>query len=98
MNVAYSDEALSDLKDIAVYIAQDNPVAARTHIARIRQRVRAVRDLPWSGRVVPEYERHDLREVLVGTDRVIYQVRDQVVLVLSIQEGHRLLRLTPPSA
>jgi len=40
---------------------------------------------------VPEHaDRHDLREVLRRTYRIVYRVRDNAIEVVTIFEGHRL--------
>jgi len=47
--------------------------------------------MPLAGRVVPELRRDDVREVLVRSYRIVHQVRDDTVVVLTVFEGHRLL-------
>ena len=44
-----------------------------------------------SGRIVPEYRRQDLREVLQGNYRIVYLVRKDAIEVVTVFEGHRLL-------
>ncbi|MFZ1104415.1 MAG: type II toxin-antitoxin system RelE/ParE family toxin [Hyphomicrobiaceae bacterium] len=52
MTVVFRDEAISDLEEIARYIAQDNPAAAERVIARIHRVIyRTVDRLPMSGRL-----------------------------------------------
>ena len=46
---------------------------------------------PRGGRVVPEFDRSDVREVFERTYRIIYWVRQDSILVLTVLEGHRLL-------
>ena len=46
------------------------------------------------GRVVPELGLQDLREILVGSYRVIYRVREDEVHVLTVHHGARLLDAT----
>jgi plasmid stabilization system protein ParE len=50
------------------------------------------------GRVVPELGIQDLREILVGTYRVIYRVREDEVHVLTVHHGARLLDTTKITA
>ncbi len=40
---------------------------------------------------MPELRRADIREVFVGTYRLVYQVQADAVLVLTVFEGHRRL-------
>jgi plasmid stabilization system protein ParE len=39
--------------------------------------------------MVPERERPDLREVFVGSYRIVYRVRAERIDVLTVFEGHR---------
>ncbi len=48
--------------------------------------------MPRAGRIVPELGREDIREVLEGTYRIVYQIKGSTIDVLVVFEGHRLLR------
>lgn len=92
MKVAWSRRARRDLTEIGRYIRRDNPKAARIWVSRLLARAELAGASPQGGRVVPEVERSDVREVFERTYRIIYQVRSDSILVLTILEGHRLLR------
>ena len=51
--------------------------------------------MPHAGRVVPEFDRDDIREVIVGNYRIVYRVRATEVLVLTVFESHKLLGEPP---
>ncbi len=42
---------------------------------------------PRSGRVVPEMDDENIREVIVGSYRVIYDVNEEAVRILSVIHG-----------
>ena len=46
-------------------------------------------DMPFSGRIVPEYRRQELREVIRGNYRIVYRIGDKRIDVLTVFEGHR---------
>ena len=50
--------------------------------------------MPLAGRVVPELQREDVREVLLGTYRIVYRVREDAIDVLTVFEGHRHFEAT----
>ena len=83
-------QALRDLAAIRRYIARDNPTAAHSWVSKLDQRARAAADAPWAGRVVPEVERPDVREVFLRSYRIVYRVADEEIHVLTVFEGHRL--------
>ncbi|HEY8020485.1 MAG TPA: type II toxin-antitoxin system RelE/ParE family toxin [Thermoanaerobaculia bacterium] len=87
--VRWTSQAQRDLSEIGTYIARDNPAAAHRWTARLRDRARRAALNPAAGRMVPERERPDLREVFVGSYRIVYRVRAERIDVLTVFEGHR---------
>lgn len=47
---------------------------------------------PESGREVPETGRADIRELIVGSYRIIYHFLDDDAVILTVHHGARLLR------
>lgn len=87
--VRWSLRSTHDLLDIGEFIAQGDPVAARAWIGRLRARVALAAITPLAGRVVPELNRRDVREVFLRSYRIVYQVLPRELAVLTIFEGHR---------
>jgi toxin ParE1/3/4 len=51
-----------------------------------------------SGRIVPEFENNNIREVFLGNYLIVYLVQNETVLIVTVFEGHKLLnkdRLEP---
>jgi plasmid stabilization system protein ParE len=92
MKLRWTDRSRRDLIDIAAYISEDNPAAARSWVARLRARARAATRAPRAGRRVPEIDRDDVREVLLGACRIVYRIAGSELHVLTVTEGHRSLR------
>jgi toxin ParE1/3/4 len=88
VRLRWTDRARRDLLSIGRYIAQNNPSAARQWVERLRQRARQAAARPLAGRVVPELQQHDVREVFLRTYRIVYRVRRGAVDVLTVFEGH----------
>jgi addiction module RelE/StbE family toxin len=91
MKLRWTKRARRDLIEIGRYIARDKPEAARLWVGRLRQSAQSAARQPRVGRRVPEVDRKDLREVLVGNYRIVYEVRKAEIRVLAVFEGHRLL-------
>jgi toxin ParE1/3/4 len=85
----WTRRAEADLDAIGDYIAADNPVVAERWVGKLIERIRAALDAPLAGRVVPEVGMEDVREVFLRTCRLVYRVRLDAVVVLTIFEGHR---------
>ena len=97
MRVRWSERARHDLTSIAAYISKDNANAARRWIARLRQRAKDILPFPYAGRRVPEFGRDDIREVFLGSYRIVYQINPKIIEIVTVFEGHRLLQ-RPESA
>jgi addiction module RelE/StbE family toxin len=91
--VRYAPSVEDDLAEIFEYIARDSPDAAASWIDRLIEKAEKAARAPRSGRVVPEAQDPDVREVFLKTYRIIYRVEQGCILVLAIIEGHRLLHL-----
>ncbi len=97
MKLRWSIRAKNDLVEIGRYIARDKPGAARKWVEYLRKGARQAGDHPNWGRMVPEWNREDIREVIQKGYRIVYIVKDTEIEVLTISEGHRLLRGGPPA-
>ena len=51
----------------------------------------AIESFPWTGRVVPELEDEKIRERLVYSYRVVYQVQATPILTVAVTHGARLI-------
>jgi plasmid stabilization system protein ParE len=88
MKASWTTRAELELQQIMNYIAEDDPVAAYDWCERLVRRADAVAQMKMSGRVVPELRREDIREVFVGSYRIIYRVLPGGIEVTTVLEGH----------
>ncbi len=93
MKIVWSPLALERVEDIARYIAEDNPVAARKWVEELFATVERLTDFPKSGRMVPEVGSPRIRELIFGTYRVIYGIKDQID-ILTVRRSSQLLRMS----
>jgi addiction module RelE/StbE family toxin len=89
--VRWTPQAADDLDAIAEFIARDSPHFARLFIADILQTVDRLVDFPESGRIVPDIGEKSIREVILGSYRILYRLRSEAVEVLTVHHGARLL-------
>ncbi len=87
----WSPQALRDLETIRDYIAADSARYATLVVERIVVGVERLRDFPESGRVVPERNSAEIREVIVRPYRVVYRVRPGVVEIATVFRASRIL-------
>ena len=90
MKLFWTETAKQDLQAIRKYITADNPTAAKQWIHRLRERARKALHAPLAGRAVPEFSREDIRELIEGNYRIVYQVLADRLVILTVFEGHQL--------
>ena len=71
--IIWTEPALSDLNDIAEYIALKNVVAAKQLVQTIFAKVERLETFPESGRIPPELEHLNYREVAASPCRIFYK-------------------------
>jgi len=79
----------SDL-DLRVHRAEFAGYADQT-VDRLTRRTEQIEVFPESGRAVPEYERDDIRELIEQPYRVIYQIGEEYIDVLSVLHSRQQL-------
>jgi toxin ParE1/3/4 len=89
--IVWTLRSRADLRDIATFIAKDNPDAALRLGALIFDRVNSLKKFPELGRVVPERNQPAIREIVVKNYRTIYRVRknEKIVEILRVWHGAR---------
>jgi len=87
--IIWTPQAKQDLRTIQSYIAHFAPGPARAFVARIRDRVRKLSTFPHATVPVEELARFDIREVYVGSYRVMFRVEADVVRILTVVHGAR---------
>ena len=87
--VKWSVPARNDLKQIHDYIAKDSKYYARKVIQDIVAKTEALTELPEIGRVVPEISDQNIRELIVYSYRLIYEISVAGTEILAIIHGRR---------
>ena len=91
MSVHWTHTAIEHLLAIYEHIAQDTPLYAQRMIDRLTRRSEQIAAFPRSGRMVPEYEAPDLREVIERPYRIIYRIKTDQIDILAVVHGAQLL-------
>jgi len=89
VKVLWTDAAVAQLQLIHDYLAQTSPEYALRIVDRLTKRSIQIATFPSSGRMVPEYELDDIREVIEGRYRIIYLIESTQVQVLAVIHGAR---------
>jgi plasmid stabilization system protein ParE len=90
--------ARRDLHEIINYIAEDSPAYAINFAERIILAVDRLETFPKLGRIVPEYQDTNVRELIVGNYRVVYRIQGNHIGIAAIAHASRDLLRKLPSA
>ena len=89
MKLIWAPRAITRAAEIAAYVAQDRPGAARKWIDALFAAVATLKAHPRRGRKVPEVNRPEIRELIHGAYRIIYRQDPRRVVVLTIRHGRQ---------
>ena len=91
VEVRWTPQAADDLNAIAEFISKDSPHYSSLFVLDVLYAVDLLIQFPKSGRVVPEINDPSVREIILGSYRIIYRVRRDLVEILTVFHGSRLL-------
>jgi plasmid stabilization system protein ParE len=87
--VRWSLTAGNDLQDIENFIARDSVLHAIAFVDRVVESAETLLKTPHIGRIVPEFNRPDLRELIFRGYRIVYLIQDNEILILRVVHGAR---------
>ena len=90
VKLIWSPEAADNLEEICEYISKDSEYYARLFAQKIIMLVEEIVDFPMAGRIVPEFQRDDLRERIFQNYRVVYRTKPDAVEIVTIMHVARL--------
>lgn len=85
----WSPRSVADVEEIRAYIEADAPAWADLTVRRLVAAVERLRQFPDSGRMVPERQSPELREVVSGKFRIVYRRRPGTVEIATVLRGSR---------
>ena len=97
MRIVWTEPAVEDLRELHAYIARDSETYASGFVERITLAADRLGDFPNIGRIVPETNNENVRELLYQRYRVIYRVKGNTIEILSVIHGGRDLEEIKPA-
>lgn len=89
MVIKWTNPAKQDLKAIHDYIARDSKYYAQKVTVEIIEKSEKLRTFPKIGRVVPEIADPDIREIMIYSYRLIYEITSEKIEILTLIHGKR---------
>ena len=88
--IKWTPQALNDIEAIAKFISRDSDYYARIFAVEVFEIVERLELFPKSGRIVPEINRKEIKEIIFGNYRIIYRVKNTFVEILTVYHSARL--------
>ena len=98
MKLIWTDPSIEDLRAVRDYIGRDSDYYAADLVEQVVLSVERLLRFPKLGRVVPEAQDENIRELVHQNYRIIYRIAGERIEILTIVHGSRdlTLRLTAP--
>ena len=92
--VKWTLPARDDLKALYEYIALDSKFYAKKIAREIISLSSIIPDIPERGRIVPETNQQEIRELFIYSYRLIYQLSPDLISILAVIHGSRNITAT----
>jgi len=93
MEIEWSPLAIERVIEMAEYIALDKPNVAIQWAGDIFDSTEKLREHPKLGRIVPEIQEDEYRELIEGNYRIIYLIGTSKISVLTVRHGKQRLSI-----
>lgn len=88
-------QSLEDIEEISSKIAQSSEQSATRFVVRIFAGAEQLEVFPELGRIVPRFNRRDVRELILGSHKLAYRIVGDDIEIIAVlygaQEFHSLL-------
>ncbi len=90
--ISWTKKSLKDLRAINDYISLDSSFYAARFISKLISRVDQLIEFPESGRMVPEKNVNEIRELIEGNYRIFYRLQKEKITILRIHNAARRIK------
>jgi toxin ParE1/3/4 len=92
--IAFATSAAQDLEAIRTWYAdQQIPEVGERLVQEVPSAVKRLADFPESGRIVPEVDISNLREIIYPPFRIVHRVDKHVVRIVRVWRSERALKM-----
>ena len=90
--ISWTKRSIKDLRAINDYISLDSTFYAKRFVSKLIKRVEILIQFPESGRIVPEKNVTEIRELIEGNYRIFYRLRRGKITILRIHNAARKIK------
>jgi toxin ParE1/3/4 len=89
MKAVFSTQARDGLREIALFIARDDPMRALSFVRALRLKAQEIADAPHAFPIVPRFERHGIRRRAWHDYLIFYRIEDDGIAIVHVMHGAR---------
>jgi toxin ParE1/3/4 len=93
VRLIWTEKALNDLEEIKNYITRDSSYYAENVVTKIREKINSLKKFPEKGRIIPEIEDNNYREIFLWRYRLMYRIIEGDIYILAVFHGARNFKL-----
>lgn len=94
VEVKWTNQSIDDINNIAEFIAKDSVRYARLQVKIFFDACKILEQFPNAGRIVPEAGKENIRELIIGSYRIIYNIiSPDSIDILTVHHSHRTLKI-----
>ncbi len=86
--IEWSPTAKLDFRDLILFISEDNLSAAKHFRNKILDHITQIFQFPYAGRIVPEFQDEDIREIIQKPYRIVYRVKKEKRILEIVRIWH----------
>ncbi len=91
MEVIFTDQFLDRVEECTDYIALDHVPTAIKWARGVFEQCQKLSSQPETGRIAPEFRRPEIREVIHGNYRLVYELKPNQIDMLTIWHTRQML-------
>ena len=96
VKIIWSARSLTDLEEIGEYISKNSPRYAKLTLEKLMETAKLIEKNQLIGRIVPEVHRENIREIITGNYRIIYQTKNKnIAYILTVHHCSKLFSNNP---
>ncbi|MEW6102492.1 MAG: type II toxin-antitoxin system RelE/ParE family toxin [bacterium] len=87
----WTEDGIKSFEDIIQYIAKDSSYYASNFGRKVLESIENLMEFPKMGRIVPEYNKPNIRELIYQNYRIVYRIGKNIIYILLIIHGSKEL-------
>ena len=91
MEIIFTDRFLDRVEECTDYIVLDHVPTTIEWARGVFEQCQKLSDQPESGRIVPEFRRPEIREIIHGNYRLVYELKTNQIDMLTIWHTRQML-------